>query len=110
MAPKKRIKSINLIFGSAGCSFLGVEGFSCSMDALKGGLGISRLKNIVFFQLYFFSSIFGHQNIGPGSGSGCYTSFVAFIFAFGAALTEFTTPNLGIFEISQILRLVKPVL
>ncbi len=50
---KHRKKFINFIFWSAGCSFLRAEGFSCSLDISK-------------FQLYFFSSVFGHQN--PGSG------------------------------------------
>ncbi len=31
------------MFWSAGCSLLRVEGFSCSLGVLKGGLGISKL-------------------------------------------------------------------
>jgi hypothetical protein len=39
---------------SAGCFLLRAEGFSCSLDSLYGGLGISKLqfliqKNILFF-------------------------------------------------------------
>ncbi len=54
------------------CSLLRAEGFSCSLDVLYKGLGISKLQ---FFlskngknSIVFFSSIFGHQN--PGSGTG----------------------------------------
>jgi hypothetical protein len=32
------------MFSSAGCSFLRAEGFSCSLDVLYGGLGISKLQ------------------------------------------------------------------
>jgi hypothetical protein len=52
--------------------FFRAEGFSCSLDVLYGGLGISKLQCLIRkgrkIQLYFFSSVFGHQN--PGSGSG----------------------------------------
>jgi hypothetical protein len=34
MTQKK--KTINLIFGSTGCSLLRTEGFSCSLDVLYG--------------------------------------------------------------------------
>ncbi len=34
----------NFIFWSAGCSLLRAEGFSCSLDVLYGGLGISKLQ------------------------------------------------------------------
>jgi hypothetical protein len=44
---KIRRKSINLIFLSAGCSLLRAEGFSCSSDVLKGGLGISKLQLLI---------------------------------------------------------------
>ncbi len=47
------------------CSLLRAEGFSCSLDVLYEGLGISKLqflsKNIHFIQLYM-SPVFGHQN------------------------------------------------
>jgi hypothetical protein len=39
---QKNIKQLlNFIFLSAGCSLLRVEGFSCSLEVLYGGLGIS---------------------------------------------------------------------
>ncbi len=53
---KKKLR--NFIFWSAWCSLWRAEGFSCSLDVLNGGLGISKfqflIKN-VFFQLYIFS-------------------------------------------------------
>ncbi len=59
---------INLIFLSAGCSLWRAEDFSCSLDVLNRGLGISKLqfwsKKDQKFQL-FFSFVCGHQN--PGS-------------------------------------------
>ncbi len=51
------------------------EGFSCSLDALYEGVGISKLQFLIkkrykiFFS--FFSSISGHQN--PGSGLDPYS-------------------------------------
>jgi hypothetical protein len=60
------------MFGSAGCSVLRAEGFSCSLDVLYGGSGISKLKflifEIYFFQLYFFK--FMSSKLGFGSASG----------------------------------------
>jgi hypothetical protein len=47
MTHKNRKKLINFIFVSAGCSLLRAEGFSCSLNALYGGLGI-------FFSCIFF--------------------------------------------------------
>ncbi len=65
---RKKLK-INVMFWSAGCSFWRAEGFSCSLNVLYGGLGISELqiliKKIEIFFVYFFS-VFGHRN--PGSG------------------------------------------
>ncbi len=51
------------------------EGFSCSMDVLYGGLGISRLQFFLStnygIKFFFFAEKFvqflGHKN--PGSGS-----------------------------------------
>jgi hypothetical protein len=55
---------------SAGCSLLWAEGFPYSLDVLYGGLEINKFKFLIKIikncQLYFFSSVFGHQN--PGSG------------------------------------------
>ncbi len=39
-----RKKLISFVFESAGCSPLRAEGFSCSLDVLYGGQGISKLK------------------------------------------------------------------
>ncbi len=62
---------IYLIFLSAGCSLLKDESFSCSLNVLYGGLGISKLqflikKRYTKLSAVFFSSIFGHQK--PVSG------------------------------------------
>jgi hypothetical protein len=58
---KKCSKKVNkLIFLRAGCSVLRVEGFSCSLDVLYEGLGISKLLLLIKkrylkkFKLYFF--------------------------------------------------------
>jgi hypothetical protein len=53
------------MFWDAGCSLIRSEGFSCSLDVLYGGPGISTV-NCNFWFNFFFSSIFDHQN--PGSG------------------------------------------
>jgi hypothetical protein len=73
------------MFRSAGCSLLRAEGFSCSLDVLYGGLGISKLQLLLqkisnFFPAVSFFSIYGHKNLGwvwmgngiqpAGSGSG----------------------------------------
>ncbi len=61
----------NKMFWSAGSSLLRAEGFSCSLDVLYGGLGISKLKFLIqkfsyfFSTVNFFSSIFGHQIVDP---------------------------------------------
>jgi hypothetical protein len=60
MTHRNRIKSINYIF-CAGCSLLRAQGFSCSLYALDGGLGINILqfltKKVRFFQQFFFFSL-----------------------------------------------------
>ena len=67
------------MFWIAGCSLLRAKDFSCSLDALYGGLWISKNqilqkctseKKICQFcsQQYIFA-IFYHQNQGSGSGS-----------------------------------------
>ncbi len=71
---KNRKQFINLIFLSAGCSFLRAEGFSCSLDVLCGGIGIRKLqflilKNTVKEKIsakYFFQFC----SSKPGSASG----------------------------------------
>ncbi len=73
MTHKIRRKSIRFIFWSDGCSFLRNEGFCCSLDILYEILGISKLQFFtkrIHVSPVFFSSIFGHQNLGSGSGSG----------------------------------------
>ncbi len=47
MTYKNRKKFIIFIFLSAGCSLLRIEGFSCSLDALHRGLGISKLQFLI---------------------------------------------------------------
>jgi hypothetical protein len=72
---KSRKKSRIFMFLSTGCSLLRVEGFSCSLGVLYGGLGISKLQflikkiKIIFPAINFFS-ILGHQTLDPGSWSG----------------------------------------
>jgi hypothetical protein len=44
MTHKNRKKCRIFMFGSAGCSLLRAEGFSCSLGVLYGGLGISKLQ------------------------------------------------------------------
>jgi hypothetical protein len=57
MNQKKRKQLINFIFWSAGYCLLRVEGFSCSLDVLYEGLGISKLlflkKDKNFFAVFF---------------------------------------------------------
>jgi hypothetical protein len=49
------------MFYSAECSLFRAEGFSCSLDVLYGGIGISQLQYLTIkiylkkFQLYIFS-------------------------------------------------------
>jgi hypothetical protein len=48
MTPKieKKLKK-NVMFCSAGCSLWRAEGFSCSLNVLYGGLGISKLLLLI---------------------------------------------------------------
>jgi hypothetical protein len=48
------------------CSLMRAEGFSCSLDVLNGGIGISKLQFLKKISAVNFFSIFVHQN--PGSG------------------------------------------
>jgi hypothetical protein len=55
----KNIKMlINFIVCSAECSLLRAEGFSCSLDVLFGGLGISKLKIFIEKRYKNFRCIF----------------------------------------------------
>jgi hypothetical protein len=54
---------------------LRAEGFSCSLEVLYRGLGISKLKFLIkkieiFFFSFRFFPIFGHQNPGSRTRSG----------------------------------------
>ncbi len=76
-----KIKLINFIFWSAGCSVLRTQSFSCSLDVLYGVLRISKLQFLIKkkilrkIQLYFFLSVFfGHQN--PGSWMDPYRIYL----------------------------------
>ncbi len=51
MTHKNRKKLGNFMFLSTECSLLRVEGFSCSLDVLYGGQGMSKLQFQNFFQL-----------------------------------------------------------
>ncbi len=74
--PQKQKKLRNFMFGSAGCSLLRAEGFSCSLDVLYGGLGKSKLKFLnkkiqTFFKAVNFSNFWSSKPwIRIGSGSG----------------------------------------
>ncbi len=70
---KSSKKLRNFMFWSAGCSFLRVEGFFCSLEIPYGGLGIGVTavfdqKNVfIFFSAGTFFSFLGHQNPRYGS-------------------------------------------
>jgi hypothetical protein len=57
---KNRKKLRNFMFLSARCSLLRAEGFSCSLDVLYGGLGISKLQ-ILIKKYEFFSQLFNFK-------------------------------------------------
>ncbi len=72
-------KLINFILWSAGCSVLRAEGFSCSLDILYGGPGISKWqffgskKDKKFVRCIFFFILWSSKpwiRIGSGSVSG----------------------------------------
>jgi|LakMenEpi03Aug12_release.lakeMendotaPanAssembly.Ray.scaffolds.fasta_scaffold1027594_1 hypothetical protein len=50
----KNIKVTNFHVWSAGCSLLKAEGFSCSLNVLYGGLGISKLQFVCLFVVNLF--------------------------------------------------------
>ncbi len=57
------------MFWSARCSFLRAKGYSCSLEVLYGGLGISKLQFLIkkyqnFFSCKFFP-YFGHKTLDP---------------------------------------------
>ncbi len=51
---QNRIQLMNFIFWSAGCSLLRAQSFSCSLDVLYEGLGISKLQFLINFSCIFF--------------------------------------------------------
>jgi hypothetical protein len=57
--PKKKVR--NFMFLSAGCSLLSTKGFSCSLDVLYGGLGISKLQFFIKQNITFFNGIIVFQ-------------------------------------------------
>ncbi len=61
MTHKSRKKLRNFMFLGAVCSLMGAEGFSCSMDVLYEGLGISKLQFLIKKNIDFFSSKFFPQ-------------------------------------------------
>ncbi len=77
---------------SAGCSLLIDEDFSCSLDVLYGGLGISELHFFIIKNVTcnFLKLIFGHQNPrsgsalpeNPGSGPALKAMQILWFFAF----------------------------
>ncbi len=72
MTYKNRKKLRNFMLWSAGRSLLRAEGFSCSLDVLYGGLGISKLQFFIkelsnFFPAVIFFPILEYQY--PGSGA-----------------------------------------
>jgi hypothetical protein len=75
--PEKYKRVIRFIVWNAKCSLLRAEGFSCSLDVLYGGLGISKFKFLIkkrwrkkFWAVPMFLSMFVHQNCGSVSGFG----------------------------------------
>ncbi len=62
---------MNFIFWSAGCSLSRAQGFSCSLDVLFEGLGISKLQFLIKkalkinFLLYFFSHFLVIKTLDP---------------------------------------------
>jgi hypothetical protein len=63
---------INFIFSRVGCSLLRAEGFSCSLDFLYGGQGISKLQflikkekkiSAVFFFLFWSLTLLIWNNV-----------------------------------------------
>jgi hypothetical protein len=65
MTHKSRKKCVKVHVLSVGWSLLRAEGFFCNLDILYGGLGIGKLqflikKNLNFFSVVIFFSIFGH--------------------------------------------------
>ncbi len=70
----KKLK--NIMFWSAGCSLLRVEGFFCSLKIFHGGLKKGIFQQ--YFLFYFWFSIPWIQ-IGSGSGSGSVFSLKCWI-------------------------------
>ncbi len=63
------------MFLSTGCSLLRAEGFSCSLGALYGDPGISKLQFLINkieikFPAINFFLVLGHQTLDPDPESG----------------------------------------
>jgi hypothetical protein len=74
MTHKNIKKSRIFMLISTGCTLLRAEGFSCSLDVLYGGRGISKLQFLIKeieikFPAINFFPILGHQTPDPESGS-----------------------------------------
>ena len=71
MTHKNRKKYKIFMFWSAGCFLLRVEGFSCSLGVLYGGLWISKLQFLTKEIKIKFPAVnfFNFRSSNPGSGS-----------------------------------------
>jgi hypothetical protein len=80
--PQKYKKLISYIFCSAGCFLLRAEGFSCSLEVIYGGLGISKLLTYLFLKDKFvFSCIYSKNSVaishaGTSTGTGTTCVFI----------------------------------
>jgi hypothetical protein len=68
----RKRKFRKFMFLRVGCSFLRVEGFSCSLDVLPGVLRIKKSQILIVNRFFSGGKIlqFCHQNPGSGSGTG----------------------------------------
>jgi hypothetical protein len=94
MTHKHRKKLINSIFLSAGCSLLGAEGFSCSLDVLYEGLGIRKSQFFIkkeeknFTCIFFFFSFWSSKlwiQIGSGFNESGSKALLNSIFSWHLA-------------------------
>jgi hypothetical protein len=71
MTHKNSKKYRIFMFRNAGCSLLRSEGFSCSLGALYGGLGISKSQFLIKIIKIKFSAVnlFKFRSSNPGTGS-----------------------------------------
>jgi hypothetical protein len=75
MSHKNKKKFRIFMFLSTGCSLLRAEGFSCSLGALYGDPGISKLQFLINkieikFPAINFFLVLGHQTLDPDPESG----------------------------------------